>query len=311
MTPTSTAPARRAVTFGIKTSPIHVTYPDVQRVWREADAIPEIAHAWLFDHLLPIYGDPSGPMFEGWTLLAALAAQTERVGVGLIVTSNRFRPPALLAKIAATTDVISNGRLTLGIGVGSAPGHPTARDEYDAHGIPLRAHRDAVASLDEACTIIDRMWTEHEPFDFDGVHHQLRGALCNPKPTQTPRPPLLIGGWGQRTLRVIARHADIWNIPGSPVNDIVELRRRSQMLDEACAEVGRDPRAIERSVQLGVDYDDLPGTLADAAAAIETGFTHIVLALPAPYPDRIAQTIRDEVIVPGHALPTRDSGSTS
>jgi alkanesulfonate monooxygenase SsuD/methylene tetrahydromethanopterin reductase-like flavin-dependent oxidoreductase (luciferase family) len=288
---------RRPITFGLKTSPSQVAYADIQRVWREADAIPEIAHAWLFDHLLPIYGDPAGPMFEGWTLLAALAAQTERLGLGLIVTSNRFRPPAVLAKIAATVDIVSGGRLTLGIGVGSNPTHPIARREYDAHGIPFLAPGDAIESLDEACTIITRLFTEDEPFDFDGAQHHLQGAYCNPKPVQRPRPPLMIGGWGARTLRVIARHADIWNIPGAPLHDAAELVRRSRMLDEACAEVGRDPHSIERSVQIGVDYDDLPGTLAHAIAAREAGFTQIVLSLSSPYPAGIAGIIRDQVII--------------
>lgn len=286
------------VTFGLKTSPSQVAYADILRVWREADAIPEIAHAWLFDHLLPIHGDLSGPVLEGWSLLAALAGQTERLGLGLIVTSNRFRPPAVLAKMAATVDIVSGGRLTLGIGVGSAPGHPLARREYDAYGIPFISARDAVDSLDEACTIITRLWTEDDPFDFDGAHHHLRAAHCNPKPAQDPRPPILIGGWGERTLRVIARHADLWNIPGAPANDTAELLRRSRMLDDACIEVGRDPHTIQRSVQIGVDYDDLPQTLVHTTAAREAGFTHIVLSLPAPYPDRIGQTIRDQVIIP-------------
>jgi alkanesulfonate monooxygenase SsuD/methylene tetrahydromethanopterin reductase-like flavin-dependent oxidoreductase (luciferase family) len=286
------------VTFGLKTSPSQVAYADIVRVWREADAIEEIAHAWLFDHLLPIYGDLSGPVLEGWTLLTALAAQTERLGLGLIVTSNRFRPPAVLAKIAATADIVSGGRLTLGIGVGSAPGHPLARREYDAYGLPFLSPRDAIDSLDEACTIITRLWTEDDPFDFDGAHHHLRAAHCNPKPAQAPRPPILIGGWGERTLRVVARHADVWNIPGAPFHDPGELRRRSRMLDAACTEAGRDPRAIERSVQIGVDYDDLPRTLAHTLAARDAGFTHIVLSLSAPYPERIGRTLRDRVIVP-------------
>jgi len=98
------------------TAPSQVSYRDVLRVWREADTIPQIEHAWLFDHLMPIFGDPDGPTFEGWTLLSALAAQTERLRLGLLVTSNRFRPPAMLAKIAATVDVVSGGRLEFGIG---------------------------------------------------------------------------------------------------------------------------------------------------------------------------------------------------
>ena len=110
--------------FGISTAPQQVSYDDILRVWREADDIPEIEHAWLFDHLMPIAGDPSGPIFEGWTLLPALAAQTRRLRLGVLVTSNRFRPPAHLAKIATTVDHVSGGRLKFGIGAGSRPGHP-------------------------------------------------------------------------------------------------------------------------------------------------------------------------------------------
>ena len=106
--------------FGIATAPQQVTYRDVLRVWREADSIPQIEHAWVFDHLLPIAGDLDGPIFEGWTLLSALAAQTERLRLGVLVTSNRFRPPAMLAKIAATVDVVSGGRLEFGIEIGRA-----------------------------------------------------------------------------------------------------------------------------------------------------------------------------------------------
>jgi len=113
-------PHRPQPRFGIMTAPSQVDYQDVLRVRREADEVPQIEHAWLYDHLMPIFGDPDGPTFEGWTLLAALAAQTRRVRVGLLETSNRFRPPAMLAKIATTVDIVSGGRLDFGIGVGSA-----------------------------------------------------------------------------------------------------------------------------------------------------------------------------------------------
>jgi alkanesulfonate monooxygenase SsuD/methylene tetrahydromethanopterin reductase-like flavin-dependent oxidoreductase (luciferase family) len=142
------------VSFGIATAPQQVSYHDILRVWREADSIVEIEHAWLFDHLFPIAGDRSGPIFEGWTLLTALAAQTERLRLGLLVTSNRFRPPAMLAKIAATVDIVSGGRLDFGIGAGSRPSIPWARSEYDAHGLPYVGAADAVGSLGEACTVI-------------------------------------------------------------------------------------------------------------------------------------------------------------
>ncbi|WP_432861076.1 LLM class flavin-dependent oxidoreductase [Microbispora rosea] len=275
------------------TAPQQVGYHDVLRVWREADAIPQIEHAWLFDHLMPIAGDPDGPAYEGWTLLAALAAQTRRLRLGVLVTSNRFRPPAMLAKIAATVDDISGGRLDFGIGAGSRPGHPLARREYDAHGLPFHDAAHAVESLAEACTVIRRLWTEAEPFDFHGTHIRLTGAFCNPKPVQRPHPPILIGGRSSPTLRVAAEHADLWNIPGGDIDDVV---RRSALLDRYCAEIGRDPSSITRSIHLPVSYDRPAPTRDAIAEAIGAGFRHIVLGLPSPYPDGVARWVTDELI---------------
>ncbi|MFB9840259.1 LLM class flavin-dependent oxidoreductase [Actinoallomurus acaciae] len=275
------------------TAPMQVGYHDVLRIWREADAIPEIEHAWLFDHLMPIGGDPNGPAFEGWTLLSALAPQTRRLRLGLLVTSNRFRPPAMLAKIAATVDIVSGGRLDFGIGVGSRPDHPLARREYEAHGLPFHDVAHAVGSLAEACTVIRRLWTEAEPFDFQGEHIRLTGAFCNPAPVQRPHPPILIGGRSAATLRVVAEHADLWNIPGGDIDDVV---RRSALLDRYCAEIGRDPASITRSIHLPVSYDR-PGVTREAIGeAIDAGFGHIVLGLPAPYPAGAARWVADELI---------------
>jgi alkanesulfonate monooxygenase SsuD/methylene tetrahydromethanopterin reductase-like flavin-dependent oxidoreductase (luciferase family) len=280
--------------FGIMTAPQQVGYHDILRVWREADTIPEIEHAWLFDHLMPIGGDPSGPAYEGWTLLSALAAQTERLRLGLLVTSNRFRPPAVLAKIAATVDIVSGGRLDFGIGAGSRPGHPVARREYEAHGLPFHDFAYSVGSLAEACTVIRRLWTETEPFDFDGTYVHLTGAFCNPKPVQRPHPPILIGGRSAPVLRVAAEHADRWNIPGGDIDDAV---RRSALLDRYCTEIGRDPASVTRSIQLAVSYDQ-PGITRDAIGkAMKAGFRHIVLGLPAPYPANVAQWVTDELVI--------------
>ncbi len=279
--------------FGIMTAPMQVGYHDILRVWQEADTILEIEHAWLFDHLMPIGGDPNGPILEGWTTLAALAAQTERLRLGLLVTSNRFRPPAMLAKIAATVDIISGGRLEFGIGAGSRPSYPAARREYEAHGLPFHDAAYAVGSLAEACTIIRRLWTEDESFDFHGTYHALIGAFCNPKPVQRPHPPIVIGGRSAATLRVVAEHADVWNIPGGNIDDAV---RRSALLDRFCAEIGRDPAAITRSIFLPLSYDQ-PGTTREAIGeALDAGFRHIVLGLPAPYPANVARWIADEII---------------
>lgn len=288
-------PPTGSTSFGILTAPMQVTYDDIRRVWQEADGIAEIEHAWLFDHLLPIGGDPDGPIFEGWTLLSALAAQTTRLRLGLMVTSNRFRPPAMLAKMATTVDIVSGGRLDLGIGAGSRPSLPAARREYDAHGLPYLDADAAVESLAEACAVIRRLWTEREPFDVAGSHHQLTGAFGNPKPLQRPHPPIVIGGRAKATLRVVARHADIWNIPGGDIADAVS---RSALLDRSCAEIGRDPASITRSIALPVSYDE-PATTRDAIAeAIDAGFTHIVLILPDPFPVGVARWVADELVHP-------------
>ena len=283
------------VTFGIATAPQQVQYADVLRVWREADAIPELEHAWLFDHLMPIASDPLGPIFEGWTLLSALAAQTDRLRLGLLVTSNRLRPPAVLAKIATTVDVVSDGRLEFGIGAGSRTSVPQARREYDAHGLPYVDFRDSVDALAEACTVFKRLWTETEPFDFDGRYVQLTGAFANPKPVQQPHPPILIAGRTARVLRVVAEHADIWNIAGY---DIEEAKARSALLDRYCAEIGRDPGAIARSTSVRVSYEDPAATRGAVDAALAVGFTHIVLSLGAPYPDGVAGWVAEEIVIP-------------
>jgi alkanesulfonate monooxygenase SsuD/methylene tetrahydromethanopterin reductase-like flavin-dependent oxidoreductase (luciferase family) len=281
--------------FGISTAPSQVDYLDIRQVWREADTIPEIEHAWLYDHLMPIFGDLSGPTYEGWTLLSALAAQTERLRLGLMVTSNRFRPPAMLAKIAATVDAVSRGRLEFGLGAGSRPSVDFARREYEAHGLPYHDAAYAVGSLAEACTIIRRLWTEDKPFDFDGAYYHLTGAWCNPKPLQRPHPPIVIGGRSRGTLRVVAEHADVWNMPGGELEDAKE---RSALLDRLCAEAGRDPASITRSLVLPASYDQPAATRDTIRGAVGAGFTHFVLSLAAPYPASVARWVADEIISP-------------
>ena len=199
----------------------------------------------------------------------------------------------MLAKIAATVDVVSGGRLDFGIGAGSRPSHPLARREYEAHGLPFHDATHAVGSLAEACTVIRQLWTEAEPFDFDGTYVRLTGAFCNPKPIQRPHPPILIGGRSAAVLRVVAEHADLGNIPGGDIGDVVG---RSALLDRYCAEIGRDPGSITRSIHLSVSYDQ-PNITRDAIGeAINAGFQHIVLGLSPPYPANVAQWVTNELI---------------
>ncbi|GAA0580762.1 LLM class flavin-dependent oxidoreductase [Paractinoplanes ferrugineus] len=282
------------VSFGIMTPPMQVGYDDIARVWQEADEVAEIEHAWLFDHLMPIAGDPDGPALEGWTLLSALAARTSRLDLGLLVTSNRVRPPALLAKIATTVDVVSHGRMVFGLGVGSRPGHPLAKREYDAHGLPFDETPVAVGRFAEACTVIKRLWSAPEPFDFHGDFVRLTGAFGNPKPVR--KPPFLIAGRSNAVLRIAAEHADIWNIPGG--ESMADIQARSARLDRYCTEIGRDPAEIVRSFNVPVSYESPATTRDTIAEAVGGGFGHIVLSLPAPYPPGVARWVAQELITP-------------
>lgn len=292
------------LSFGVKTSQANIDYTDILRLWREADQVPVFEHAWLWDHLVPLRGDVTGTALEAWTLLAALAAQTSRLRLGVIVTSNRVRPPALLAKMAATVDVISGGRLEFGIGVGGTEQRDPAlatmvHREYDPYGIDVVAPGEGVAALGEACTIVERLWTQEQPFDFEGRHYRLKGAICSPRPVQRPRPPIMIGAAGPRALRVVAEHADIWNCPTR--GSVDEFRRMSYVLDDQCAAIGRDPAEIVRSVQVLI-----PGPMTAEPAPsrdlllgfIAAGATHLVLAPMPPWPASPVQWLADEIASP-------------
>jgi F420-dependent oxidoreductase-like protein len=274
--------------FGIKTAPQHTTYDAMLAVWREADATPVFEHAWLFDHFAPIAGDLDGPCFEGWTLLAALAAQTSRIRVGLMVTGNTYRHPAVLANIAATLDVISNGRLDLGLGAG------WNEYEHSSMGIPLYPPGQRIRRLGEACEIIKRLFTQHLT-DFDGRYYQLKQARCDPKPIQKPYPPFVIGGGGEQlTLRVTAQYADIWNFGGG--SSAETFAHKVKVLHEHCAAVGRDPSEIELSVQVGVNYTNLDETIATVQNYVNSGATHLILNLRYPYPEGIVARLAEEVV---------------
>ena len=282
------ASAKR-LSFGIKTAPQFTTYEDMLRVWREADSISMLEHAWLFDHFLPLGPDPTGPCLEGWTLLAAYAAQTERLRVGLMVTGNTYRHPAVLANMAATVDIISHGRLDFGIGAG------WNEIEHGWYGIPLYTPGERIARLGEACEVIRLLWTQTTS-NFDGKYYQLKDARCEPKPVQKPYPPFVIGGGGERkTLRVVAQYASVWNMAGGPVET---FQHKSAVLDEHCRAIGRNPDEIARSVQVPVNYEDFAATRTTAAEYIGAGATHFILNLRYPYPDRIAHKLADEVVAP-------------
>lgn len=277
----------KALRFGIKTAPQHTTYQAMLDVWKEADATPVFEHAWLFDHFAPIQGELDGPCFEGWTLLAAYAAQTSRIRVGLMVTGNTYRHPAVLANTAATVDVISGGRLDFGIGAG------WNEYEHNSMGIPLYTPGERLRRFREACEICKRLFTQHTT-DFDGRYYQLKEARCEPKPIQKPYPPFVIGGGGEQlTLKIVAEYADIWNYAGGPVDT---FKHKVDVLRQHCETVGRNFDEIELSTQLVVNYNNLDETIELTQQFVDAGVTHIVLNLRPPFPERIVTRLAEEVV---------------
>jgi F420-dependent oxidoreductase-like protein len=272
--------------WGIKTSQQNTTYEAIVPVWKEADANPVFTHAWLFDHFNPIVGSVDGPCYEGWTMLGALAAQTERLRMGLMVAGNTYRNPAVHAHIAATVDLISNGRLDFGVGAGWNV------HEHESMGIPLYEPAERIKRLGEACEIAKLLFTQ-DVSSFDGAYYQLKDARLEPKPVQKPYPPFVIGGGGEQlTLRVVAKYADIWNHGGV---DVEVFEHKVGVLHRHCETIGRDPNEIELSVQARIDYADIPGSLAVLQPMIEAGATHFILMCSYPYPEGIVATLAEEI----------------
>jgi F420-dependent oxidoreductase-like protein len=225
-----------SVHFGIQTPQEGATFDALAAHWRAADELG-FDSVWLDDHFYSVLRPRSEPQMEAWTLLTALARETRRIRVGILVTCNGYRNPALLAKMAATVDVLSGGRLIHGIGSG------WFADEYQGYGYEFPDVPVRLAQLDESLRLQKLLWTSERP-SFDGRFYRLQEAWCEPPPLQKPYPPILIGGGGEKVLlRLVARHADFWNCPGEPA----ELARKIELLRAHCAGEGRSLDAIERT----------------------------------------------------------------
>jgi F420-dependent oxidoreductase-like protein len=261
--------------FAVKTAPQHTTWADMLAVWKEADGIDLFESAWTFDHFYPITGDTHGPCLEGWTMLAAMATATTRLRLGVLVTGVHYRHPALLANMAATLDIISDGRLEFGIGAG------WNEEESGAYGMELGTPRERSDRFEEACAVLVGLLSQ-ETTTFDGTYYQLTDARCEPKGPQHPHPPICIGGSGEkRTLRTTAKYAQHWNFVGGTPELFAQKR---DVLYAHCAAVGRDPTEITLSshVRLGVDGDFGP-VVENAAALAEQGLDLAIVTLPPPH----------------------------
>jgi F420-dependent oxidoreductase-like protein len=206
---------------------------------------------WVMDHFhqLQMMGAPGEPMLEGWTTISALAGVTKKIKLGTLVTGIIYRHPSILAKIGATLDVLSNGRLFMGVGAG------WNEEESLAYGIAssFPSIRERLDRLEEAIQIIRKMWTDEPTATFVGRYYQIKNAYCNPKPIQRPSPPILVGGEGEkRTLEIVAKYADACNLLGSPET----VKRKLDVLKEHCKKVGRDYDSILKTKLGGVLIDN-------------------------------------------------------
>jgi F420-dependent oxidoreductase-like protein len=241
------------VQFGVFTSLTATSWPDVLDLWQRSESTGWDV-ACVTDHFMPASrsregakrepdrAKPETMVLESWSTLSALAALVPRIRVGTIVLGNTYRNPALVAKMATQVDIISRGRLVLGLGAG------WQENEHAAYGIPYYTTRERLERLDEACQVILSLWTQPRS-NFAGRHYHLSDAPLEPKPVQKPHPELMIGGGGERvTLRIVAKHADHWNVWAGPK----VMARKTAILEEHCSKVGRDSKTIKRSVNMAL-----------------------------------------------------------
>jgi alkanesulfonate monooxygenase SsuD/methylene tetrahydromethanopterin reductase-like flavin-dependent oxidoreductase (luciferase family) len=218
-------------------------------------------------------------------MLAAIAEATKRVRIGLMVAGNLYRHPGLHAKLGATVDHLSNGRLEFGIG--AAWNEP----EFAQLGMEFPPVGERIGRFGEAVRVIKRLWTQ-ERANFTGKYYTLTDAVAEPKPLQKPYPPIWIGGAGpQRMLKIVARHGDVWNSNAGEMERTIAL---SKILDEHCRTVGRDPSAVRRSVQYRLTTVD--ESLKSAETYLKAGFTEHVVMLTGPDPVKNAELAANELL---------------
>ena len=266
----------------------NLSWPTLDRHWQVFEELG-FDSIWHADHFQrPSL--PEEPFLEGWTLLAAMAMRTTKPRIGILVCSNTFRHPPLLAKQAVTLDHMSGGRLELGLGTG------WYKPEHERFGVPYPETAELVGRFEEAVVLIDKLLRQ-DITTWDGTYYQVRDAPFRPAPLQQPRPPLTLGAHGPRMLRIAARYADRWNSYGT--SD--QIRERNARLDDACAEIGRDPDEIIRSlygwtIPMGADPWSSPDAFVDIVGRYrEAGMSEFLMEAPHeeqfPMMERIANDV--------------------
>jgi F420-dependent oxidoreductase-like protein len=280
--------------FAFKTSQQDTTWAQLLAVWKAADDIDVFESGWNFDHFYPIFTNSAGPCLEGWTTLTALAQATTRLRLGTLVTGIHYRHPAVLANMVAALDVISDGRLELGIGAG------WNEEESGAYGIELGSIKERMDRFEEACQVLISLLSQ-QTTNFDGKYYQLKDAHNEPKGPQRPHPPICIGGSGEkRTLRITAQYAQHWNfVAGTPE----EFTRKRDVLAQHCADIGRDPKEITLSAHLRLEQDrNYTKVVEDAAELAARGLDLGIVYIAPPHDPAVLAPLAEAI---------RDSGLTA
>jgi F420-dependent oxidoreductase-like protein len=303
------------VRFGLQTGQQNVEWKDLVDLWKAADDWGYDS-LWTFDHFYPIFTDPTGPCMEGWTTLAALSQVTSKARIGHLVNGNTYRHPSLVAKSAATLDIVSNGRLNLGLGAG------WFEQEHHSLGFDFKTVLGRLEALEESLIIIKGMHAG-EAVTLEGKHYQVNDAICVPAPVQDGGTPIMIGGTGRKILlRIVAQYADMWNAPGSPT----QFAEMVGIIEQHCNKVDRDPAKIEKTVMMPLCYTDDEATqdfvcdllvgaygiskeearaqsmiggkdecLEKTREFVDAGCTHFIFMLIPPYPHDQLQAFIEEV----------------
>lgn len=271
--------------YAIKTPNHHTTWENMLGIWKEADQIDVFESAWNWDHLYPLRSDPHGLSLDGWVTLSALARETSRLRIGSMVNGMHFRHPSITTKMAVTLDHISDGRFNLGLGAG------WFEEEAEAHGLDLGTMKERFDRFDEGLEVIVSLLA-NEKTDFSGDFYELKGALSEPKAVQEPYPPICIGGSGRkRTLRAVARWAQMWDALMVKPEEWVELR---EVLEGHCQDVGRDSAEIDCSVHVRYSKDDDVSRLADTAQELfGVGVDVVVFTMGTPFDASMVEPLAD------------------
>ena len=270
--------------YAISTSPQRCTWDWLIDVWRKADEIELFESGWTFDHFYPLFGDSTEDCLEGWISLTALLQETKRIRGGVLVTGMLYRHPAVLANMASTLDITSNGRLELGIGAG------WNEEECEAYGIELGSMEERFDRFEEGMEVVTQL-LKQDRSTFKGNWYSLQDAMNNPKGPQNPLPICIGGGGLRRTIPAVAKYAHHWNY-GTQTMSLEDFKMRHNVFLKACEKEGRDPDEILISTMLRYD-GDAQATIQQAREYEEAGVKLGIVSIPKDKSPEIVEEIAE------------------